>query len=61
MICSFFAALLLLNFNPALCRSSNQVGVNNKVDGDQTVGGMHLFEMHTPEGGMGLGLSLIHI
>jgi len=36
-----------------------QVGVNNKVEGDQTVGGVHLFELHSPSGGMGIGVKLI--
>jgi len=44
----------------AQCQTRNaQVGVNNKVEGDQTVGGVHLFEVHTPEGGMGFGIKVM--
>lgn len=31
----------------------------NQVKGDQTVGGVHLFEFHTPEGGMGFGFKMM--
>ena len=31
---------------------------NNKVDGDQTIGGVHFFEVHAPGGGMGLGIKI---
>ena len=41
------------------CRGATQVGVNNKVDGDQTVGGVHLFELHSPNGGMGIGVKVL--
>ena len=42
----------------------NRVGGGNSVShtgvkGDQTVGGIHLFEIHSPSGGMGLGLKLL--
>ena len=29
------------------------------IHGDQTIGGVHLFEVHSPSGGMGLGLKLL--
>ena len=32
---------------------------HNGVKGDQTVGGIHLFEIHSLSGGMGLGLKLL--
>ena len=32
---------------------------HTSVKGDQTVGGIHLFEIHSPSGGMDLGLKLL--
>ena len=52
-------AFIMLQVFPCVHPKSTQVGVNNNVDGDQSVGGVHLFEMHTPEGGMGLGIKFI--
>ena len=54
----FYAFLLVL---PHLASTATQVGVNNRVDGDQTVGGVHLFELHSPSGGMGFGLKVLLI
>ena len=31
---------------------------NNKVNGDQNVGGLHFFEFHSTSGGMGLGFKI---
>ena len=56
-LCIKIQVFLLL---AAQCHTRNtQVGVNNKVEGDQTVGGVHLFEVHTPEGGMGFGIKVM--
>ena len=41
--------------------SANQNHVGNKVGGDQTVGGIHLFELHAPGGGIGLGIKIMLI
>ena len=41
--------------SPSLCATNEHVGIH----GDQTVGGVHLFEVHSPSGGMGLGLKLL--
>ena len=38
-----------------------QTHVGNKVQGDQTVGGVHLFELHAPGGGIGLGIKVLLI
>ena len=40
-----------------LCTSP--VLANNKVNGDQTVGGIHFFEVHSTSGGMGLGIKIL--
>ena len=48
----FFLILNLL----ALSLAATQDHVGNKVSGDQTVGGIHLFEVHAPGGGIGLGV-----
>ena len=44
-----FTVVFLLCAN-LCCARNTQVGVNNKVEGDQSVGGVHLFELHTPTG-----------
>ena len=35
------------------------VHANNNVRGDQTVGGVHFFEVHSTSGGMGLGIKIL--
>ena len=40
---------------------ANQSHVGNKVAGDQSVGGIHLFELHAPGGGIGLGIKVLLI
>ena len=57
----FSRAVLCLLTVFAVVHAATQVGVNNRVDGDQTVGGVHLFELHTPQGGIGLGFKIILI
>lgn len=46
------AVLVLLLLTP-------NVSANNKVNGDQTVGGIHFFEVHSTSGGMGIGIKII--
>lgn len=55
-----FTVVFLLCAN-LCCARNTQVGVNNKVEGDQSVGGVHLFELHTPTGGMGVGVKIVII
>ena len=38
---------------------STAKNVQSSVEGDQTVGGVHLFEIHSPSGGMGLGVKFL--
>ena len=38
---------------------TNQNNLDATVTGDQTNGGIHLFEVHAPGGGMGIGLKVI--
>ena len=33
--------------------------VQSSVEGDQTVGGVHLFEVHTSSGGIGIGIKIL--
>lgn len=51
--------LASLGFVYPVSSTNSQVGVNNDVEGDQTVGGVHLFELHTPEGGVGMGIKIL--
>ena len=55
-----FVFVLCSHLTLATARN-NQVGVNNKIEGDQSVGGVHLFELHTPSGGTGYGVKLVVI
>ena len=48
--------LLLILFHMA--GGDNKVS-HTGVRGDQTVGGVHLFEIHSPSGGMGLSLKML--
>ena len=48
-------ALLSALFILALISTST---ANNKVNGDQNVGGLHFFEFHSTSGGMGLGFKI---
>ena len=50
----YIIALTVPNVN---ARGNNQVDA--EVQGDQTVGGIHLFEVHTPGGGMGIGIKVM--
>ena len=38
---------------------AKSVQSQSSVEGDQTVGGIHLFEIHSPSGGMGLGIKFL--
>ena len=38
---------------------AKQVNLESSVHGDQTVGGIHLFEIHSPSGGMGAGIKVL--
>ena len=49
---------LIISFLVAQVGRGNLVS-HTGVKGDQTVGGIHLFEIHSPSGGMGLGLKLL--
>ena len=42
----------------AHANKNTQVGVNH-LNGDQTVGGLHFFEFHAPNGGTGIGFKII--
>ena len=55
-----FAFAFALLFPAATCNKNVQVGVNH-LDGDQTVGGIHFFELHAPNGGTGLGFKVLLI
>ena len=35
------------------------LSANNNKNGDQNVGGLHVFEFHGQHGGMGIGLKLV--
>ena len=59
-MCSTIASIVL-SAAALASAASTQVGVNNKVDGDQTVGGVHLFELHSPQGGIGLGFKILFL
>ena len=49
-----FSALFIV----ANANKNTQVGVNH-LNGDQTVGGLHFFEFHAPNGGTGIGFKII--
>lgn len=55
----FYAIAYLLCY--AQLSFAGQSHVGNKVQGDQTVGGIHLFELHAPGGGIGLGIKVLLI
>lgn len=60
MLCYAKPVLLCILLLLCQCFGRNtQVGVNNKVEGDQSVGGVHLFELHSPHGGTGLGIKIL--
>ena len=51
--------MALINVVLALLLLTPTVTCNNKVNGDQTVGGIHFFEVHSTSGGMGVGIKII--
>lgn len=58
----YFVIILLWIYLPGYLASNkvNQVGINH-LNGDQTTGGIHFFEFHTPSGGIGLGTKLLFV
>ena len=57
MFAHLYTFTLLCLLARAQANTNTQLGVNH-MSGDQTVGGIHFFEIHTPSGGMGLGIKL---
>ena len=58
----YIVLILLWIYLPGFLASNkvNQVGINH-LNGDQTTGGIHFFEFHTPSGGIGLGTKLLFV
>ena len=50
-----FVYIVLCLFASANAKSQ----VQSSVEGDQTVGGVHLFEVHTSAGGIGIGIKIL--
>ena len=55
----FFAKMLLPFSMLVACAKAKQTQVESTVEGDQTVGGIHLFEVHAPGGGIGIGIKVL--
>ena len=36
----------------------NSVSAGDKINGDKTIGGLHFFEVHAPNGGTGIGVKI---
>ena len=62
MQCFKFFIMLVFPFHLMdFTTARNNAQVDATVSGDQTVGGIHLFELHAPGGGVGLGIKIMLI
>ena len=48
----FYCAFLFYLFGPTFAKADS-------VHGDKTVGGLHFFEVHSPNGGTGIGIKIV--
>ena len=53
-----YIIILYALFISASANTNTQVGVNH-LNGDESVGGLHFFEFHAPNGGTGIGFKII--